>query len=70
MSHYHIGVIHERLGDYAAAAREFQRSQDEGVGEVSSLFHLAVIRRSEGDEDGALRLLEKAREFAKLRRVA
>ncbi len=30
MARYHIGVIHERLGDLDAAEREFQRSLDEG----------------------------------------
>ncbi|MEX0892624.1 MAG: tetratricopeptide repeat protein, partial [Gemmatimonadota bacterium] len=45
MARYHRGVIHERRGDLDAAEREFQRSLDEGVGEVSSLFHLAHIRR-------------------------
>ncbi len=63
MAHYHMGVIHERRGDMQAAEREFRRSLDEGVGEVSSLFHLAVIRRSSGDEKGAQELLNKARDF-------
>jgi hypothetical protein len=70
MSHYHIGVIHERRGDHTAAAREFERGQDEGVGEVSSLFHLAVIRRAQGDDAGAKALLEKARDFGRAKAVA
>jgi Flp pilus assembly protein TadD len=57
-------VIHERRGAFAAAESAFERSQEEGVGEVSSLFHLAAILRTRGDEAGARRLLERAREFA------
>ncbi|HEY0592614.1 MAG TPA: hypothetical protein VGF40_12665, partial [Thermoanaerobaculia bacterium] len=63
MAHYHMGVIHERLGEMDKAEREFRRSLDDGVGEVSSLFHLAVIRKSRGDEKGAQELLTKARDF-------
>jgi len=67
MAHYHIGVIHERQGDSEKASREFQRNVADGVGEVSSLFHLAKIRLSHGDDAGAKELLESAREFAKAR---
>lgn len=63
MARYHIGVIHERMGDTASAAREFVRNQDEGIGEVSSLFHLAGIRRLEGKPEEADELLRRARQF-------
>ncbi len=33
------------------------------MGEVSSLFHLAVIRRAQGDTAGAEECLRRAREF-------
>ncbi len=69
MARYHIGVIYERLGDLKTAAREFQRSLDDGVGEASSLFHLARIRKSEGDEVGAKVLMERARQFARANAV-
>jgi Flp pilus assembly protein TadD len=64
MANYHMGVIHERRGETDEAERSFQRSIDEAVGEVSSTFHLAAIRRSQGDEEGAERLLQTTREFA------
>ena len=63
MARYHVGVVHERKGNTEAAAREFQRSIDEGISEVSSVFHLAQIRRAEGREEEAKALLERAREF-------
>ena len=65
MARYHIGVIHERLGHLEDAEREFRRSLDDGVGEVSSLFHLATIRRAEGDEAAARDLLDRAHQFAR-----
>lgn len=65
MARYHIGVIHERLGRIDDAKREFQRSLDEGVGEASSLYHLARLRRLEGDEEGANALLRQARQFGR-----
>jgi len=65
MAHYHIGVIHERRGETEAAEREFQRSLDEAVGEASSLFHLATIRRAKGDKKGAEELLRRAHEFSR-----
>jgi hypothetical protein len=40
------------------------------VGEVSSLYHLAVIRRGQGDQAGADDLLRRAREFDALRPVS
>ena len=52
--------------DYHAAVQSFQRSIDEGVEEVSSIYHLAEIRRSQGDEEAAAKLLEQAREFGKV----
>ena len=65
MARYHIGVIYERLGRIEDAKREFQRSLDDGVGEASSLYHLARFRRMEGDDAGAEELLRKARQFGK-----
>ena len=50
--------------DWAGAEREFRRSIEEGVGEVSSMVHLAQIRRSQGDAAGAEALMKKAGEFA------
>ncbi|HET8797612.1 MAG TPA: tetratricopeptide repeat protein [Thermoanaerobaculia bacterium] len=44
MAHYHMGVIYERRGEIDNAVREFQKSLDEGLGEVSSLYHLTSIR--------------------------
>ncbi len=35
------------------------------MGEVSSLFHLAQIHRSRGDEKTAAALLERARQFGR-----
>jgi Flp pilus assembly protein TadD len=70
MAHYHIGVIHERRGAYAAAEHAFERSLEEDVGEVSSLFHLAVILRTRGDAQGARRLLDRAREFSQAKALA
>jgi tetratricopeptide (TPR) repeat protein len=66
MAHYHMGVIYERKHDLAAAAAEFERSLAEGVGEVSSLHHMASIRRINGDELGAEDLLRRAREFGQV----
>ena len=63
MARYHIGVIYERKDDPAAAAREFQRSLDDGIEEVSSLYHLAQIRKNQGDDAGAEKLLKRARQF-------
>lgn len=65
MARYHIGVIHERLQDWDAAEREFLRSRDEGIEEVSSLYHLALICRARGQTQRATELLEQAREFGR-----
>jgi Flp pilus assembly protein TadD len=70
MAYYHMGVIHERRGDPEEAARSFQRSIDETVGEVSSIYHLAMIRQAEGNLKAAEELLEKTREFADANGVA
>ena len=61
---YFVGVIHERLGALDDALREFRGTQDEGVGEVSSLWHMAAIHRTRGDTRTADQLLERARQFA------
>jgi Flp pilus assembly protein TadD len=63
MAHYHMGVIHERRGELDLAAREFEKSLDDGIDEASSLYHLALIRRQKGDDKGAEELLRRAREF-------
>ncbi len=63
MAHYHMGVIHERRGEIDAAERAFEYSEDHVVGEVSSLFHLAVLRRAQGDAAAAMEYLRRAREF-------
>ena len=65
LARYHVGIIYERQGDLAAAEREFRSSVDEGVGEASSLFHLAEIHRSRGDEKTAAALLDQARQFGR-----
>jgi tetratricopeptide (TPR) repeat protein len=65
MARYHIGVIHERLQDWDGAEREFLRSREEGIEEVSSLFHLALICRARGQDGRAAELLEQAREFGR-----
>jgi Flp pilus assembly protein TadD len=70
MAHYHLGVIHEREGATEIARREFEQSLEEGVHELSSLFHLAVIRRAQGDDAGAEELLRRAGEFGKMRPAA
>jgi Flp pilus assembly protein TadD len=57
MAHYHLGVVQQRRGDLEAAAREFERAQEEMVGDTSTLHHLAAIRRARGDERGAEELL-------------
>ena len=65
MARYHIGVIYKRMGDLDAAAREFQRAIDDGLEEVSGLYHLADIHESKGDEATAKELLKRAREFSR-----
>ena len=65
MARYHIGVVHERLGDKESAAREFNRSSEGVVGEVSSLYHLARIRKSEGNDAESDELMKRVREFGK-----
>ncbi len=70
MAHYHLGVIHEREGAPEIARREFELSVEEGVHELSSLYHLAMIRRAQGDKAGAEELLRRAGEFGKLRPAA
>lgn len=70
MAYYHMGVIHERRGEKEDAARSFQRAIDELVGEVSSLYHLALLRSEAGDDDAAADLLERTREFARANGVA
>ena len=52
-----------------AAERAFEYSEDQAVGEVSSLFHLATIRRAQGDVAGADECLRRAREFGQAREV-
>ena len=69
MANYHVGVIHERRNDPDKAARAFLRSIEESIGEVSSLFHLAEIRREAGDIEAAEELREKTREFASANRA-
>ena len=64
MANYHMGVIHARRNEPDRAARSFQRAIDELVGEVSSVYHLAMLRRAAGDEEQAEALLERTREFA------
>jgi tetratricopeptide (TPR) repeat protein len=68
MARYHIGVIHERRKELEAAEQEFRKSVDGGVGEVSSLFHLAQIRRSQGNDAEADELLARAERFGKATR--
>ena len=63
MAHYHLGIIYERKGDYEAAAREFECGLEESNGDVSSLYHLALIRRAQGDPAVADELLRRTREF-------
>jgi len=53
------------MGKHDLAAREFQRSLDDGIEDVSSLYHLAQIAREQGDEKRAAKLLEKARQFGR-----
>ena len=53
------------MGKPDAAAREFQRSLDEGVEEVGSLYHLAQIHKNAGDEATAAKLLERAQQFGR-----
>jgi tetratricopeptide (TPR) repeat protein len=65
MARYHVGVIRERLLDWDAAEREFLKSREEGVEEVSSLYHLALIYRARGETRRAAELLEQAREFGR-----
>ena len=64
MANYHMGVIHERRGEPEEAERSYRRNLDESVGEVSSLYHLALLRRNQGDESQAEELLKRTREFA------
>jgi hypothetical protein len=52
-----------------AAVREFERSCEESIGEVSSLYHLAMIRRAHHDEAGADALLRRAREFGQVQKA-
>ena len=59
------GGIHSGEAPLQAAIREFRASMDEGIGEVSSLYHLAMIHRARGDEQTATTLLERAREFGR-----
>jgi tetratricopeptide (TPR) repeat protein len=66
MALYQIGIVHERKSDSASAARAFQQSVDEAVGEASSFYHLAQIRRAEGKEEEARELLERAAGFKAL----
>jgi Tfp pilus assembly protein PilF len=51
------------MEDWDAAAREFQRSVDDGIEIVSSLHHLAHIHKSRGDEAQAAALLERAKQM-------
>ena len=46
-----------------------ERSIDEAVGEVSSLYHLALLRTASGDREGAEELLQKTREFARANKI-
>jgi len=62
---YHIGIIHQRKGELDEAEREFRGNVAEGIGEASSLYHLAEIQRSRGDEKAAAALLDQAREFGR-----
>ena len=64
MANYHMGVIHERRNKPEVAERAYRRNLDESVGEVSSIYHLALLRRSQGDESQAEDLLKRTREFA------
>ena len=64
MANYHMGVIHERRNDPDAAARSFQRGIDELVGEVSSVYHLAMLRKAQGELEESEELLKRTREFA------
>jgi tetratricopeptide (TPR) repeat protein len=59
MAHYHLGVLYERRGEFEAAAREFERSLEELRGDVSSLYHLAMVRRAQGDDTAAEKLLRR-----------
>ena len=65
MAYYHMGVIHERSNEPEKAARSFQRGIDELVGEVSSVYHLAMLRKARGDQEGAEELLKQTRDFAR-----
>jgi hypothetical protein len=65
MARYHMGVIRERMQKFEDAEREFRSSVEDGVGEASSLFHLAGIARSRGNDEEADELLRRARQFGR-----
>ena len=61
MAHYHLGIIHQRRNQLEATALEFERSQEEMLGDQSSLWHLSNVRLAQGD----YRLAEQLRERLK-----
>jgi tetratricopeptide (TPR) repeat protein len=61
---YFIGVIHERRGAWDAALREFRSTDDDGIGEVSSLWHMAAVYRAKGDTKAADEAMARANRFA------
>ncbi len=61
MAHYHLGIVHERREELEAAAIEFEKAQEEMQGDLSSLWHLAGVRRAQGDTRTAEQLLQRAK---------
>jgi tetratricopeptide (TPR) repeat protein len=59
MAHYHMGVVQERLGQLSEAAGEFNKAQEEMIGDQSSLWHLANVHHAQGNDGLAQHLRER-----------
>lgn len=53
---YYLGMIHQRLGDYAAAADAFEAALEQRPEDPAARLHMAEIRRALGTGDKAAEL--------------
>jgi cytochrome c-type biogenesis protein CcmH/NrfG len=58
-----LGWVYYRRGEYGPAADALERALKIGPGLVESVYHLALVRKAQGDGAGAERLLRQVVEM-------
>jgi tetratricopeptide (TPR) repeat protein len=60
-SHYYLGVLDEKLGKLDAAAAQFEKETEISPNDPWAFEDLSRIKLNQGDTDGVIGLLERAR---------